>query len=243
MSLSMESLAVPSILIFDEDEEMMSILAHQCQSTEYVLILAKSFTDALAHLQNSAVTLLLTSARIPEISLTDFLKRVRSLRPMSSLSVLVLMNNGSEADREAILKSEADDVLFKPFERAGLTLKIRTLIKKIRPEFGRVLEKCSQLSFKDLVLDMKSFDVFCKGARIKLTPSEFKLLQSLLQHIGQVLSRDRLIELVQGEGVAVIDRAVDTHVFSLRKKLGALGDLIETIRGEGYRIGKSIQKK
>jgi two-component system phosphate regulon response regulator PhoB len=229
------SAVLPSILIIDEDEEMMSILANQCQSAEYALIVAKNFSEALQHLQNSAIALLLTSSRIPEISLAEFLKRVRNFRPASSLSVLVLLY--SESERESVMKAEADDVLLKPFERSGLTTKIKTLIKKIRPEFGKIQEHRTQLTFKDLVLDTKSFDVFCKGERIKLTPNEFKLLQSLLEHPGVVLSRDRLIELVQGEGVAVIDRAVDTHVFSLRKKLGELGDSIETVRGEGYRIG------
>jgi DNA-binding response OmpR family regulator len=239
MSSVASAAVLPSILIFDEDEEMTSILARQCQSSEYGLIVAKSISEVLTHLQNETVALLLTSARIPEISLSEFLKRVRGLRPMASLSVLVLMNAGNEADQNLALKSEANDILLQPFERAGLTSKIRTLLKKIHPEFGKTLESITQLSFKDLVLDVKSFDVFCKGERTKLTPSEFKLLQSLLENPGIALSRDRLIELVQGAGIAVIDRAIDTHVFSLRKKLGALGDLIETIRGEGYRIGKS----
>jgi two-component system phosphate regulon response regulator PhoB len=74
------------------------------------------------------------------------------------------------------------------------------------------------------------------GKDLQLTHSEFKLLLALLRNHGRVLSRDRLIELVQGEGIAVIDRAIDTHVFGLRRKLGEAADLVETIRGVGYRI-------
>jgi len=74
------------------------------------------------------------------------------------------------------------------------------------------------------------------GEKLLLTPSEFKLLKALMLNQGRVLSRDKLIELVQGEGVSVVDRAIDTHVFGLRKKMGTASDFIETIRGVGYRM-------
>jgi DNA-binding response OmpR family regulator len=228
---------LPSVLIFDEDDEMRELLASQSKSSDYELLQAKNYHEVLAYLERPSVSLLLTNAKVPEITLAEFLKRVRFLKPVSALSILVLMNPSSTADQEVVLKSGADDVLLKPFERAGLNSKVRGLLKKIHPNLDRGVEKSGRLRFKDLVLDLKSFDVFSKGERIKLTPNEFKLLQALLEHPGSVLSRDRLIELVQGEGVAVIDRAVDTHIFSLRKKLGELGDSIETIRGEGYRLG------
>ena len=81
-----------------------------------------------------------------------------------------------------------------------------------------------------------SHELFCNGASVALTISEFKLLSALLEAQGKVLTRGQLIELIQGQGVSVVDRTVDTHVFGLRKKLEACGDLIETVRGVGYRI-------
>jgi DNA-binding response OmpR family regulator len=228
---------LPAVLIFDEDEEMRGLIASQCKSPDFELLQAKSYHEALAYLERPSIALLLTNAKIPEIALPDFLKRVRFIKPSGTLSILVIMNPSNTNEQDAVLKVGADDVLLKPFERSGLNSKIRGLLKKIHPDLDRGQEKFGQLRFKDLVLDIKSFDVYSKGERIKLTPNEFKLLQALLEHPGAVLSRDRLIELVQGEGVAVIDRAVDTHIFSLRKKLGEIGDSIETIRGEGYRLG------
>jgi two-component system phosphate regulon response regulator PhoB len=92
------------------------------------------------------------------------------------------------------------------------------------------------LTLGDLHIDTEAYMVTQGGQEIRLTYSEFKLLVALAQNQGRVLSRERLIKLVQGEGVTVIDRAIDTHVFGLRKKLGSAAELIETIRGVGYRV-------
>jgi two-component system phosphate regulon response regulator PhoB len=233
----MSESTLPAVLIFDEDEEMSSLIASQCKSSDYTLIQAKSYRDVLSYLERSSVSLLLTSAKIPEITLNEFLKRVRLIKTAASLAVLVIMNPSTQSEQDLVINAGADETILKPFERTGLNTKIRNGLKKIHPNLERGNEKQGRFHFRDLVLDAKSFDVFSKGERLKLTPNEFKLLQALLEHPGTVLSRDRLIELVQGEGVAVIDRAVDTHIFSLRKKLGEIGDSIETVRGEGYRLG------
>ena len=87
-----------------------------------------------------------------------------------------------------------------------------------------------------LFVDPERFEVRCGSEKIALTASEFKLLLALDRHRGRVLTRENLISLVQGEGVSVVGRAVDTHVFGLRKKLGNCADFVETIRGIGYRI-------
>ena len=228
---------IPSVLIFDEDEEMRGLMIGQIKSADFELLQAKNYSEALAHLTKTNLALMVTNSRIPEITLVEFLKRVRQVRAVDNLQILVVMSSNHPHDQELALKAGADDLLLKPFERSALNTKIRNGLKKLHPRFEKGHEKFGRLTFKDLTLDIKSFDVFSSGARIKLTPNEFKLLQALLEHPGTVLSRDRLIELVQGEGVAVIDRAVDTHIFSLRKKLGLIGDSIETVRGEGYRLG------
>jgi two-component system phosphate regulon response regulator PhoB len=87
-----------------------------------------------------------------------------------------------------------------------------------------------------LRLDLERHHVSCGGKQVELTASEFKLLAAFMENAGKVMSRAKLIEVVQGEGITVTDRVVDTHVFGLRKKLGAFSDFIETIRGVGYRI-------
>jgi len=227
--------SLPQVLIFDDDEEMRSLIVSQIKSSDYGVCMASDYNRALLALEQSVVSLLITNSRIPEITLVEFLKRARAIR--SPLTVLVLMNPGCISYSKQALEAGADDVLTRPFDRQELISKMRSLLKKNHPNLDRNTEKIGKLCFKELSLDTHSFDVFSNGERVKLTPNEVKLLHALLERMGETLSRDRLIELVQGEGVAVIDRAVDTHIFSLRKKLGQVGDSIETVRGEGYRIG------
>jgi two-component system phosphate regulon response regulator PhoB len=95
------------------------------------------------------------------------------------------------------------------------------------------------LNLGPLTIDEGAHEAKLNGNLISLTPYEFKLLATLAQNKGRVLTRDRLIAEVQGDGVAVVERAIDTHVFGLRKKLGECADLIETVRGVGYRISGS----
>jgi two-component system phosphate regulon response regulator PhoB len=90
------------------------------------------------------------------------------------------------------------------------------------------------------VVNPESYDVRCNGESIQLTLSEYKLLLTLVQNRGRVLTRDQLIDNVQGQGVTVVDRAIDTHIFGLRKKLGSCADLVETVRGVGYRVKTEI---
>jgi DNA-binding response OmpR family regulator len=235
-----DTCVLPKILILDGDEEMRRLVFDQIKTCDYSVFQSSDFNHALAAVKNSDVSLLLTSFRIPEISIYDFLKRVREIQSVKNLSILVLMRSGNAHEQEMVLNSGANDFLLFPFDRGELNSKIKTQIRRVHPGLINESDKTGRIHFKELSLDIFSYDVFFKGERVKLTPSEFKLLHALLQRPGEVLSRDRLIELVQGEGVAVIDRAVDTHIFSLRKKLGEFGDSIETIRGEGYRIGNLL---
>jgi two-component system phosphate regulon response regulator PhoB len=227
----------PEVLIFDEDEEMRDLLLNQLRSPDYTLTGASHYKQVLEAIQTRSISLLITDVKIPEISFSEFLKKIRAFKSEAELTVLALSPPTRLGEASLFMKNLVNDFLMKPFDRLALVSKIKTLLKVKFPDLEKALERPGRLTFKDLVLDVDSFDVFSKGERVKLTPNEFKLLRALLENPRNILSRERLINLVQGVGVAVIDRAVDTHIFSLRKKLGKVGEFIETVRGEGYRLG------
>jgi two-component system phosphate regulon response regulator PhoB len=141
-------------------------------------------------------------------------------------------------DREtaivAALDAGADDYIVKPLRAEELLARVRALIRR-----GEIVREPEQQSYKvgGLKVDVKSHRVWCQKEEIELTISEFKLLHALLKNRGRVLPREQLIKNVQGDGVNVVERTVDTHVFGLRKKLGSCGEIIETVRGVGYRVG------
>ena len=233
-------MSLTHILILDEDEEMRSLIAGQINTQEYCVDQAGSFLECLEKLKTASYSLLLMDSKIPDISTSDFLSLVRASHATANLGILILLPRSSDSDQERWKVLGANDFLTKPFDRGSLLNKIKMLVRTTGNTVGRADDKPGQISSGELTLDTQSFDVFCRGERLHLTPNEFKLLQALLSHLGDVLSRERLIELVQGYGIAVIDRAVDTHIFSLRKKLGSFGDTIETVRGSGYRMAREL---
>ncbi len=215
-------------LILEEDEEFRLLLSEEVRQAGLEVRAFGSVSELLREVSVFAVDLVVTDAKVPELPLEEFLTRLRATA-QSEYRVLVISGPGGLARDVPGVRPEWDEIIQKPIERMQFREKIRTLTGNHPMGTGR-------LGVGGLLIDPRSYDVFLLGERIHLTPNEFKLLEALLRAGGGVLSRDELIRRVQGPGIAVIDRAIDTHIFSLRKKLGPEGNRIETIRGEGYRI-------
>jgi len=221
------------ILIADEDPEMRELISQPLYEYETALVIEQAAQggEVLKLVASQDYALAIVNWTLPEVSKAELFSQIRQLKPASSLPILVMVSSLMDADGVAeVLQSGANEVLSKPFERSQLLSKIKLFLKKELPQSS------DRLAIGELSLDTRTYDVYCGGERVHLTPSEFKLLQALVEHQGEVLTREQLIERVQGEGIAVIDRAVDTHIFSLRRKLGAFADRVETVRGLGYRI-------
>jgi two-component system, OmpR family, phosphate regulon response regulator PhoB len=184
---------------------------------------------------------------LPTTQGIDFLKANRS-----KLQGTMIMMVTAKADADSIvsgLEFGADDYLTKPFDAKVLVARVRQLMRRRMNE--EKLQKAAQgsaeeatqaeLSFDGLSVDVAKHIVTLNNVEVHLTPSEFKLLAELFKARGQVLTRDRLIDLIQGQDVTVTGRTIDTHIFALRKKIGAWSKHIETIRGVGYRILISVQ--
>jgi two-component system phosphate regulon response regulator PhoB len=224
------ALKLKKVLILVEDVESRLLFEDLARGEGLAIVGISNAVEALIRLKSESFDLLLLESRIPEYDVNEFLGQVQSLEGKSHAPKVLMIADyldfkGSSEGRP----HRVDEVLHRPFDRSTLQQKFKLLLRSPQPKVG-------QLILGDLMVDTRSFDVYVCGARIHLTPNEFKLLEVLLQATGEVLSREELIRRVQGEGVAVIDRAVDTHVFSLRKKLGDFGGKIETVRGSGYRI-------
>ncbi len=191
---------------------------------------AQNGPEVVQILSNQPIDLLITNFLLPELCGFELLKKIRG--DYAALSILAMTKEVDLEKQGKILETGANDVLSKPFDGDSFLARIRALIKE---RTGAEEQSDEKLMLGGLRINMRSYDAYCGCERVHLTPSEFKLLHALAANQGSVLTRERLIELVQGEGIAVIDRAVDTHIFALRKKLGTYGDLIETVRGVGYR--------
>lgn len=222
------------ILIVEDESDIAELMCLHLKREGWEVDHVENGEDALKKMQSTVYQLLILDWMLPGISGLELCKKLRTEKKVQPVTpILMVTARAQTSDIVVGLEVGADDYLTKPFEIPELLARVRALLRRashlLHPETNRI-------QIGELLLDAEKHEVQCSKGEVSLTPSEFKLLHALMKNSGRVLTRERLIELVQGEGVAVVDRAIDTHVFGLRKKLGSCGDLVETIRGVGYRV-------
>jgi two-component system phosphate regulon response regulator PhoB len=225
------------VLVVEDETEIRDLIALHLKREGHQVEAVSSAEDALTLLEKKHFELVALDWMLPGASGVDVLQRVRRMKDRSDLAILMVTAKAEAQDIVEGLEAGADDYLTKPFEPTVLLARVRALLRRNRR--GSFLEKSGEhsvLRAGGLSLCPDTYEVKCNDEPILLTPSEFKLLHALVLNRGRVLTRDSLIEQVQGEGVSVVGRTVDTHVFGLRKKLGSCADVIETVRGIGYRV-------
>lgn len=217
------------ILVVEDEKDVLELMLLHLKRENYFPVGVSDGEAALQNLEKTSYDLVILDWMLPGVSGLEICRKIERKTP-----VLMVTARADTADIVLGLEMGADDYITKPFEIPIFLARTRALIR--RTQQASSLEESDRILYKGLMVDFTSHQVFCEQQEVFLTPSEFKLLGALMRNQGRVLSRERLIELVQGLGVAVVDRAIDTHVFGLRKKLGTCGDVIQTIRGVGYRI-------
>ena len=226
-------------LVFEEDAELLGMLSELLRGAGIDSFLARNANEAIGLFEGRTPDLLVLNSKVSEISFLELLRRLRRGQgsQVAHTAILILADSTEAAFFSVWKEFGGIEILLRPFDRSRFVSKVLSMFDSDTHASG--LPK----NFFGLRIDAASEDVHLEGERIHLTRSEFKLLQEFVRHPGRVLDRDHLIRKVQGEGVAVIDRAIDTHVFSLRKKLGQLGSAIETVRGEGYRFRNLMNER
>lgn len=231
-------------LVVEDETAIAQLLKMNLMQMGFDVQVCPSAEEAAKQLLAADFRLCLLDWMLPTIQGVDFLKQIRP-----QYRDLKIMMVTAKADPDSIvqgLESGADDYLPKPFDAKVLAARVRHLMRRSQAdeqlrkqperEEAKVATFPDQIEFDDLVVHFTKHLVKYRGADIHLTPSEFKLLAALFRAQGQVLTRDQLIDLIQGEDVSVTGRTIDTHIFALRKKIGIWSKHIETIRGVGYRI-------
>ena len=220
------------ILLVEDDPRLSRSLARLLEQDRHnVEVAADGETGIDVALGENGIDVVILDIGLPDVSGIEVARRVRRERP--ELAILMLTARDTVTDRVTGLDAGADDYVVKPFSYDELAARLRALARRSetvarRPE--------PRLSAGPITLDETSRTVTVHERPVDLSPREFSLLESLLRHPGQALSRDQLLDQAWPFGVAVTPNAVDAYVHYLRTKLGNEGDRIETVRGVGYRL-------
>jgi two-component system response regulator CpxR len=219
------------LLLVDDDRALCQMLNEYLTPEGFAVRAAHDGEAAIEALRNSPADLVILDVMLPGLSGLDVL---REFRASSQTPVLMLTARGDEVDRIVGLELGADDYLAKPFNPRELVARIRAILRRAGPA---VREPGSRLEVADFVLDPATYRAAYRGQNLTLTGAEFRVLQLLLTNAGTVVTREALTEQALGRALTPYDRAIDTHVSNLRRKIGRDdgGDTpIRNVRGAGY---------
>ena len=221
------------VLVVDDEADIVALVAYHLAKAGYKVSTASTGADALAMARKDRPALIVLDLMLPGISGYAVLEQLRAGKDTADTPVLMLTARREEADRIKGLSLGADDYLTKPFSPQELVLRVGAILRRVgaAPAAGS-----ETISIGPIVIDRAAHRVTNDGADVDLTPTEYKLLATLAERRGRVQARGHLLETVWEAAPDIQTRTVDMHVQRLRTKLGAAGDLIETVRGFGYRI-------
>jgi len=223
----------PYVLVVEDEDALATLLDYNLMKEGFRVERAADGEEALLRVAEEPPDLVVLDWMLPKVSGVEVCRQLRAGAETRRTPVLMLTARGEEADKVRGLDTGADDYVVKPFAMSELVARIRALLRRTRPELVD-----ERLEYADLVLDRGRHRVTRAGRDIHLGPTEYRLLDFLMQRPGRVFSRERLLDAVWGANTYVEVRTVDVHVGRLRKalRLPESPDLIRTVRSAGYAL-------
>ena len=220
------------ILVVDDEPDLLELLRVNLAQAGFEVELATGGREGLEKAHRRRPDLVVLDLMLPDLQGTEVCRRLRADAELGAVPILMLTARSEEIDRVVGLELGADDYVTKPFSPRELVLRARAILRRARGAG----EAATTMRAGALELDPDRHRCRVGEREVKLTAKEFDLLRTLMERPGRVMTRDRLLDEVWGSDVTVTSRTVDTHLKRLREKLGDAGDLVETVRGVGYRF-------
>lgn len=230
----MSKAAPPRVLVVEDERDIAALVSYHLTREGYRVRTAEGGTEALDVVSSDRPDLVLLDLMLPGFSGYDVLAELRRRPELAEVPIIVLTARRDEADRVRGLELGADDYVTKPFSPRELVLRVGAVLR--RAQSPAVAGATRVLRGGGIEVDLNALVVHVQGQPIDLTPTEYRLLVTLLERRGRVQSRQQLLELAWDIHARIETRTVDMHVQRLRTKLGEAGDAIETVRGFGYRF-------
>lgn len=220
------------IYCVEDDDGIRQLEVYTLKSSGYSVAGFSNAKDFFAAVDESLPELVILDIMLPETDGVSILKMLREGARTKSIPVIMATAKGQEYDKVLALDLGADDYLVKPFGMMEMVSRVRAVLRRS----GKKSEDTKLLRIGSIVLDIIKHRVMAEGKEIELTFKEFELLRLLMSHPGMAFTRDKLLTDIWGQDYDGETRTVDVHIRTLRQKLGKSGDIIETVRGVGYRM-------
>src|SRR5437016_4104370 len=227
----METGAGRKILVVEDESDVADLLTLNFRKAGFRISTAADGASGLQKAREDRPDFIVLDLMLPKMSGLEVCKILKNDAATSHIPILMLTAKAEEIDRIVGLEFGADDYVTKPFSPREVILRIRAIFRR-----GEATPADERLTAGPITIDPGRHEVSVGDKRVSLTSIEFKLLRTLMQRRGRVQERDRLLNDVWGYESIIDTRTVDTHVRRLREKLGKAGDVIETVRGFGYRL-------
>lgn len=222
------------VLIVEDERSLTELLSYNLEREGYQVMVAHDGRDGLRKAQTTLPDLIVLDLMLPGLGGLEICRELRASQHAAKIPILMLTARAEETDQIVGFAVGADDYVTKPFSVKVLLQRIKVLLRRaVTPE-----PATDSLEHGKLKIDKRSHRVLYANSELELTPTEFRLLEALMRQPGRAFSRHDLMEAAIGDGAIVLERTIDVHIKSLRRKLGNSGELIETVRGVGYRFGE-----
>lgn len=224
----------PTIVIVEDEEAIVTMLKYNLEQEGFTVFSAGDGEEGLTLINERMPALVVLDWMLPGMSGIEVCRQLRRAQQTRNIPVIMLSARGEEEDKIRGLDYGADDYMTKPFSPSELIARIKAVFRRIRPALAE-----KTINYSDVVMDLSGHHVSRKGQDVHLGPTEFRLLQYMMEHPGRVFSREQLLDAVWGHDIYVELRTVDVHIRRLRKALAVedgLPDIIRTVRSAGYAL-------
>ena len=222
----------PKIVVIEDEVDILEVINYNLSKEGFDVCSALDGEEGLALIKKEVPDLVLLDLMLPGLDGIEICRKLKTDYSTRSIPIIMVTAKGEESDIVLGLGMGADDYMVKPFRPRELMARIRSVLR--RGDF--IEESEGVVSIDELVIDINRHEVKLEGKKIVLTAMEFKLLHFLASHPGQVFTRENLLNHVSSDDTFIIDRNIDVHIRSIRKKLNKHRELIETIHRVGYRF-------
>lgn len=221
------------ILVVDDEEDILELVRFNLDKEGFSTSVAGSGEEALKHVRETLPDLVVLDLMLPGIDGLEVCRAMKREARTRDIGIVILSAKGEEADVVTGLELGADDYLAKPFSPKVLIARVRNVLRRNRTN---PVDTTAPVHIDGLEIDPARFEVRCNGELVELTSTEFRIVHFLARRPGLVFTRSQIVTAVHGDDYPVTDRSIDVQIVNLRRKLGPLGDYIETVRGVGYRF-------